>query len=195
MGDGCLFPLEMRRQLNGKYRAYMHEEITQALFLHYIGIRWAVCFRRIFRGVGFFLDNKKGLSKLQEGRRDYFLKQSSGISYQLKGDWRSQYFMQQLPETEQQGTQGYGEDDLADEADQTAKSPLAVKQGLLHLLYTDADHSRRLRTRSGLPSERLQMVWPIAVARCDLHHFGLLRRLRNLDRLLSEIPTSTIAVH
>ncbi|KAJ3145409.1 hypothetical protein HDU86_000930 [Geranomyces michiganensis] len=30
-------PLDMRRQINGKFRVYMHEEITQALLIHHVG--------------------------------------------------------------------------------------------------------------------------------------------------------------
>ena len=41
-------PLNMRRQLNGKYRAYMDEEIHQALLLQFIGTYWAVYLKKAF---------------------------------------------------------------------------------------------------------------------------------------------------
>ncbi len=46
-GDSPI-PLEMRRQLNGKYRIFMDEEIVQALFLHFIGTTWAVHLKTLF---------------------------------------------------------------------------------------------------------------------------------------------------
>jgi hypothetical protein len=42
-------PLNMRRQLNGKYRVYMDEEIHQAILLHFIGNTWAVAKRVLHR--------------------------------------------------------------------------------------------------------------------------------------------------
>jgi hypothetical protein len=39
---------EPRRQLNGKYRIMMDEDILQAIFAHYIGTTWAVHFKRTF---------------------------------------------------------------------------------------------------------------------------------------------------
>ncbi|KAG0138607.1 hypothetical protein HOY82DRAFT_631210 [Tuber indicum] len=40
--------VEMRRHLNGKYRIYMDEDIVQAIFLHFIGLKWSVEFKKIF---------------------------------------------------------------------------------------------------------------------------------------------------
>ena len=34
--------IEPRRQLNSKYRVMMDEDVLEAIFLHYIGIRWSV---------------------------------------------------------------------------------------------------------------------------------------------------------
>ncbi|RPA89133.1 hypothetical protein L873DRAFT_1723179 [Choiromyces venosus 120613-1] len=44
-------PVEMRRQLNGKYRVYMDEDILQAIFLQFIGLKWSVEFKKIFTGI------------------------------------------------------------------------------------------------------------------------------------------------
>lgn len=41
-------PVEMRRQLNGKYPVFMDEDLINALLLHYIGLRWSVAFRHVF---------------------------------------------------------------------------------------------------------------------------------------------------
>jgi hypothetical protein len=38
-------PLEQRRHLNGSYSIHMHEDLLQAIFLHYIGIKWSVFFK------------------------------------------------------------------------------------------------------------------------------------------------------
>ena len=46
--DTDAVPLAIRQQLNGKFRAYIHEEIAQALLLPYIDVKWASFFRRDF---------------------------------------------------------------------------------------------------------------------------------------------------
>ena len=47
-GDSAV-SLEMRRHWNGEYRVFMDEEIVQALFLHFLGTKWAVHLKTVFR--------------------------------------------------------------------------------------------------------------------------------------------------
>lgn len=42
-------PVEPRRQLNGKYRVVMDEDILQSIFLHYISMSWAIHFKEQLR--------------------------------------------------------------------------------------------------------------------------------------------------
>lgn len=42
-------PVEPRRQLNGKYRIKMDEDILQAILLHYVGVSWSVHFKSEFK--------------------------------------------------------------------------------------------------------------------------------------------------
>ena len=44
-------PVEMRRHLNGKYRIFMDEDIIQAIFLHFIGLKWSVEFKERFTNI------------------------------------------------------------------------------------------------------------------------------------------------
>ncbi|MCJ1395567.1 hypothetical protein MMC18_008453 [Xylographa bjoerkii] len=138
-------PLAMRRQLNGKFRAYMHEEIPQALFLHFIGMKWASFFKEAL--IDFSAWTKQSsLTKQDRYRRDFFLGETGqkGIEPTITRTFQSAYFLSQLPDDERQGTKCYGEDALPTEADQTQRSPLAMKQALLHLLYADALVADRL---------------------------------------------------
>ncbi|PVI02013.1 hypothetical protein DM02DRAFT_613202 [Periconia macrospinosa] len=45
---GDFVPLEQRRQLNGTYSIHMHEDLLQAIFLHYIGCMWSSYFKGVF---------------------------------------------------------------------------------------------------------------------------------------------------
>lgn len=42
-------PVEARRQMNGRYNIYMHEDLLQAIFLQYIGVQWSVHLKQILR--------------------------------------------------------------------------------------------------------------------------------------------------
>jgi len=45
-GDGL--PVEQRRHVTGKYHIYIEEDLLQAIFLQFIGIKWSVFFKRVF---------------------------------------------------------------------------------------------------------------------------------------------------
>lgn len=66
----------MRRQLNGKYRVFMDEDVLDALMLHGIGLRWAVHFKEAF--TEFFesrawLRSDRSIPNINKERREYFL--------------------------------------------------------------------------------------------------------------------------
>lgn len=75
-------PLVMRRQLNGKYRVYMDEEIHDALILYWVGVNWAVhlkaMFRQFFHSGAWLTRTGNGMSKKYRARRNYFLGVANG---------------------------------------------------------------------------------------------------------------------
>lgn len=143
-------PVEMRRQLNGKYRVYMDEDILDGLLLQYVGVKWAVAFRSAFDA---FL-NSRAWGSLQEHvpkremeRRRYFRDDrgksygSSVNDYRLE-TYKNNYFMTQLPTSVEKGVPEYGEE--ASEADTGAKTALDTKHSLLHMLVTESIIHRTL---------------------------------------------------
>ena len=147
-------PLEMRRKLNGKYRVYMDEDISQALFLHFIGIKWAVLFKK---GFCEFVESpawerQTEMTKADRDRRSYFLGETPktfGIEHERRLKYRTSYFMSQLANDEEEGVQGYSDDDVSSVADTTGaentkENAVAIKQSLLHLLSADALVSNHL---------------------------------------------------
>jgi hypothetical protein len=70
-------PLEQRRKMNGSYSIHMHEDLLQAIFLHYIGVKWSVCFKNtledFMRAGDSWKRNHKEVSKLDRARREYYL--------------------------------------------------------------------------------------------------------------------------
>ncbi|KAE8554389.1 hypothetical protein EYB25_002928 [Talaromyces marneffei] len=145
-------PVEMRRQLNGKYRVFMDDDLIDVLLFHYIGLKWAVEFRNVF--LQFFdsrawKSNAKTLPKAWVDRRRYFTGQSSRggcVDDLRKTMYRDDYFMSQLPESLQEGKRGYDDDDDDDDhATTERKSAIETKHSLLHLLITESIIHNRIR--------------------------------------------------
>jgi hypothetical protein len=74
-GDRVL--VEQRRKLNGTYSIHMDEDLLQAIFLHYIGIKWSVFFKRALNAlradVAVWKSDQATVSKNDRKRRSYYL--------------------------------------------------------------------------------------------------------------------------
>ncbi|KAI0970046.1 hypothetical protein F4678DRAFT_145905 [Xylaria arbuscula] len=69
--------LEQQRKITGVYNVLMHEDVLQAVFLHYIGVKWSVCLKGAFREFrkfdGAWKSSRKTISQLDQKRRIYYL--------------------------------------------------------------------------------------------------------------------------
>ncbi|KAF2654358.1 hypothetical protein K491DRAFT_693890 [Lophiostoma macrostomum CBS 122681] len=102
-------PLEQRRKMNGHYSIHMHEDLLQAIFLHYIGVKWSVCFKStlldFMRAGDSWKCNRKEVSKLDRARREYYLNSRGvlvgpNLEDRRKATYSRRYFMHQLLDTE-----------------------------------------------------------------------------------------------
>lgn len=150
--DDSGVPVEMRRHLNGKYRIYMDEEILQAIFLHWLGLKWGIEFKRLFRQVftsRAWKPSSKQLSKAEVERREYFFEESRN-GYNLDGGavvtieqkrrniQGEHFFMNQLPDRMEATSPAYDDDDESDvDSGSEGMSPTATKQFLLHIVTTE----------------------------------------------------------
>ncbi|KPI36697.1 uncharacterized protein AB675_10092 [Cyphellophora attinorum] len=144
--------LEQRRQLNGKYRVFMDEDVLDAILVHYIGIKWAVHFRQVFTtffsGPAWSSQAKK-MPLVDRQRREWFLGKdyaSGGIQEVRNNTYLRDYFMTQLPEqVNVVPRNAYDDDDDDDERIASdKKSPLEIKHGLLQLVVTETMVARHL---------------------------------------------------
>ncbi|KAL8785823.1 MAG: hypothetical protein Q9213_003130 [Squamulea squamosa] len=132
--------VEPRKQLNGKYRVMMDEDILQAIFLHYIGLWWSVNMKEALRRI---VQNNKVWKKLEPAmtrdekyRREYFLGKSladstQSLAWKKQSDYETDYFLAQLPDHVQAGARG-GYDDEEERGTQTKlKTPLQIREKLL----------------------------------------------------------------
>ncbi|KAJ4295002.1 hypothetical protein N0V90_007010 [Kalmusia sp. IMI 367209] len=143
--DPSPVPLNMRRQLNGKYRVYMDEETHQAILLHFIGKKWAVGFKNAFTKFyhsGAWLQTPyRSMSKKARQRREYFVHGSTDNDTNVR-NWRrtkyqNDYFMTQLPSNAFEDYHDYAAEDQDANDTGSGQSPLATKQSMLRLVTTE----------------------------------------------------------
>ena len=106
---GDVVHLEERRQLNGNFSIYMHEDLLQAIFLQYIGVKWSVAWkaglREFQKSQDVWQSPQDSMSKQDKRRRAYYLgPQSVRSSVASKERWlyRKQFFAYQLYDSEEQ---------------------------------------------------------------------------------------------
>lgn len=130
-------PMHIRRQVNGKYRVFMDEEINQAILLHFIGAKWAVHMKKAFSDFfhsGAWLQAPfRSMSKKDRQRREYFLGQmgttNSSVRNCRRKMYKRTYFMTHLPSTVEEGSRDYGDLDVEPDVVPTAVRYSAVARG------------------------------------------------------------------
>ncbi|RGP73863.1 hypothetical protein FSPOR_1557 [Fusarium sporotrichioides] len=69
-------PLEMTRKISGIYNIHMHEDLLQAIFLQYIGVKWGVFFKSVFktfRNSGSWKSVRQNITPAEKRRLAYYL--------------------------------------------------------------------------------------------------------------------------
>jgi len=88
----------------------MHEDVLQAIFLHYIGVKWSVFFKKAFVGIyrqDAWKSNRTQVSKTDRMRRHYFLgsqwtQEHATLESEREGRHRKTYYAHQLMDFETQ---------------------------------------------------------------------------------------------
>jgi len=147
-------PVEMRRHLNGKYRIFMDEDIIQAIFIHFIGLKWSVEFKARFTNIfdsrawnsGAQPLPKKVIRKMQDQfdqKPEKYLPTASPertIDQKRRNMQSKMFFMNQLPD-DIDDARSYDEDNETDmeELDRRHEgtTPVKTKQTLLRMATTE----------------------------------------------------------
>ncbi|KAF2269164.1 hypothetical protein CC78DRAFT_575267 [Lojkania enalia] len=138
-------PLSMRRQLNGKYRVFMDEEIHQAILLHFVGKTWAAALKKAFTAFyhsGAWLQTPyRSMSKKARQRREYFVhgstNQPSTVRNHRRETFQKEYFMTQLPDNNAEDYRDYAAWDQDERSANSLQTPLATKQAMLRLVTAE----------------------------------------------------------
>ncbi|KAK4219375.1 hypothetical protein QBC37DRAFT_409892 [Rhypophila decipiens] len=164
--------VEQRRNLNGRYRFYLDEDLLHTIFIYYIGRRWAAELRETLlmfaKAHGVWKSDIKPVSREDAHRRRYFLptpppRERVDPSAKTVHRNREEHFdkvilLDQLPESMDEVRGNYSDQDDAT-AEDTRKTQLDVTQRLLHRIQTEV----LMQTRLGKD---------ITVIRSDFKWFG-----------------------
>eukprot|EP01053_Blabericola_migrator_P011050 Blabericola_migrator_1__11049@NODE_642_length_7106_cov_1724_731212_g82_i1_p1_GENE_NODE_642_length_7106_cov_1724_731212_g82_i1NODE_642_length_7106_cov_1724_731212_g82_i1_p1_ORF_typecomplete_len902_score141_51RVT_1/PF00078_27/9_3e02RVT_1/PF00078_27/2_7e14UPF0184/PF03670_13/1UPF0184/PF03670_13/1e03_NODE_642_length_7106_cov_1724_731212_g82_i121874892 len=136
-GDEPL-PLEMRRQLNGKYRFFTDMDLIDNIMLQYLGLEWSIVFRRAFETFSLSPAWTTLHSHTPRSLRSQFQKCELPFSFEnlnsyRQKQYRDEYFLTQLPK-DMEG----GPDYDADNNKPGVKTALDIKQSLLHMLVAES---------------------------------------------------------
>ncbi|KAJ4320149.1 hypothetical protein N0V94_003510 [Neodidymelliopsis sp. IMI 364377] len=130
-GDQVL--LEQRRKINGQFHIHMDEDILQAIFLHYIGVKWSVFFKSAFVELRAdsktWQSNRSDIPKADRMRRGYFLGENGNKIRGNLDDKRSKiqrkrYYINKLLDYEEQQNhfnEGEEEAEFADFVNESMK--------------------------------------------------------------------------
>lgn len=124
----------------------MDEDIVQAIFLHYIGITWSVTIKhmlkRLISNKDVWKSSKKPMPVQDKDRRAYYLGEAHtaatrGIASLKQEQHWDDYFLAKLPNTAQAGARGGYDDEEEDNTKGGEKTPLQIRQQLLHQIAAE----------------------------------------------------------
>jgi len=105
----CCMTVDQRRHVNGKYEIFMHEDLLQAIFLQYIGVRWSVFFKsaltKFAETNGAWKSLRRPITKLEKRRREYYLGaqwMKDSVISKRQSLYYSHYFLSELYSYEQE---------------------------------------------------------------------------------------------
>ncbi|KAF7594767.1 hypothetical protein BBP40_008474 [Aspergillus hancockii] len=182
---GTEVPIEQRRQLNGTYNIYMHEDLIQAIFLEYIGIKWSVFFKGAFatfeKSAGVWKSPRSSIPTVDKKRREFFLGHQSGkhnVQTTREKIYRKGYFVSQLLDYEQQGRnqeEGEEEADFAQFGTAQASMQMPAQQAAPVALRKRTKQTARRATGGKAP--RMQQA-PMSARR---YHSGFFEEEAEID--------------
>ena len=132
---GTSVPLEQRRKITGAFSIHMDEDLLQAIFLHYIGVKLSIFFKGAFgrfrRDRDAWISNRQRISLAERSRLEYSLgtlDRGNSLQVLRRREHRKNYFMSQLVSSENQSVESAEGDEEADYT-RAVKAPAAQHPG------------------------------------------------------------------
>ena len=194
--------LEERMQTTGVYSLYYQEELVQAIFLQYVGMKWCVFLKdalKEFREAeGVWQSNQMRVPENSHAAREYFMGRQTrgGLQARRFNMYLKDYFVAQLPSSlgeKRHHDQGGRETEAV--AKEKHKKPMELKQDLLHLVATEIEinkhiHGKITVFRSGFEQWYLRL--PHQTVLQVLESFGLSDKWVGFFKTFLQVPLKFI---
>ncbi|KAI0134778.1 hypothetical protein BJ170DRAFT_679658 [Xylariales sp. AK1849] len=109
---GTSVSVQQMRKISGVYDIHMHEDLLQAIFLQYVGVKWSVFFKLAFRNLrkfgGPWIDVRANVPKIDKKRLGYYLgpvQTDPSVQHTRRRLFRQHYFLAHLLDSENQHIQ------------------------------------------------------------------------------------------
>ncbi|KAJ9144062.1 reverse transcriptase protein [Pleurostoma richardsiae] len=144
--------VEQRRKISGVYNTHMKEDLLQAIFLQFIGVKWSVFFKKALRDfrkekTGAWKPLRKDLPKVDQKRLSYYLGPLSAkgcLQDVRKTIHRKEYFLSRLLGSENQTFELVDGEEEAVAMPPPAPAPLRAAMPMM----------RMVRARAGGPQDQ-----------------------------------------
>ncbi|KIJ40904.1 hypothetical protein M422DRAFT_172975 [Sphaerobolus stellatus SS14] len=171
--------VNLRRHMNGKYRAFTDPHLLDALMLHHLGLKWQVQFNQVlgvFRHSKAWRKASQALDAMEKTRRQQHLGLDDdpfGSIASKQKIYEDQFYLTQLASTMYEVV-GYGEDGATyEDPDNNIKAttPASIKQNLLHSIITEAYLNTALHGQHSILCSDLEWFGPSLRHGAILHIF------------------------
>lgn len=153
--SGTPVPVELRRKISGVYNISMHEDLLQAIFLQYVGVKWSVFFKHSLtsfrRHEGAWKSMRKDISNVERRRLNYYLGQlrpSPSLQDKRMDIYGKKYFMARLMTHDEQNTEHIEGEEEAEVGLYVAQQSDMMSKNVLMAMAPKSD------VRSGEPQRR-----------------------------------------
>ena len=182
-------PVLPRPQLNGKYRIWMDEDVLQAIFVEFIGIR---CCNLLSRDLKYFVgrgawrwDAGVEMTLLDALCRRYYLGRNEmwhrGLNHARRTAYEDIFFLSQLPDTPRSLSAGAYVNDGEVEGEDGGKGWSNIKQRMLRTLAAEVALHRALRYEAAIVQTDLKWY---ATGLSHTTIFAVMRFVGFPDRLI-----------
>ncbi|KAF3764204.1 hypothetical protein M406DRAFT_260637 [Cryphonectria parasitica EP155] len=153
-------PIEQRRKVSGVFSVHIHEDLLQAIFLQYIGVKWSVFLRTTFTTFQSSLawsSLTDDIPLAEKRRLEYYVgpvRQHRSLQKLRKKRYLTNYHVAKLltspiaaakpADGEVEASYCLDNCDTEEEIEKKIDTPVAAKQQLLHLLSTELVINTRL---------------------------------------------------
>ncbi|KAI0869481.1 hypothetical protein GGS24DRAFT_163094 [Hypoxylon argillaceum] len=155
--------VEQQQKITGVYTVQMHEDVLQAIFLHYIGVKWSVFLKGAFRQFrefdGAWKSSRISIPQLDQKRRQYYLGAGSvhhhNSVYAARNNiYRKHYFMASLMDNEEQKEKFLeGEEEANSSTQNKQQDPSYLKSRLYHRISDITPMDPPLSRARGVPKD------------------------------------------